>query len=155
MTADLRIRTGTENDRAFARALGRACVRDSVSSLRVAPDLLVEAAFERLLDLAFGQPHVLFVAERGGALVGFLLMLVELPDEVTAVPQAFVAFMAVKPAERGRGVGARLLAEAEGEAKRRGLPYMALMVTEENAPARRLYERCGFRTERRLLCKAL
>jgi ribosomal protein S18 acetylase RimI-like enzyme len=32
---------------------------------------------------------------------------------------------------------------------------MALMVTEENAAARRLYERAGYRTERRLLCKAL
>ena len=32
---------------------------------------------------------------------------------------------------------------------------MALMVTEENAAARALYERAGYRTERRLLCKTL
>jgi ribosomal protein S18 acetylase RimI-like enzyme len=29
------------------------------------------------------------------------------------------------------------------------------MVTEENDAARRLYERAGYRTERRLLCKPL
>jgi ribosomal protein S18 acetylase RimI-like enzyme len=32
---------------------------------------------------------------------------------------------------------------------------MALMVTEENERGRRLYERAGYRTERRLLCKPL
>jgi ribosomal protein S18 acetylase RimI-like enzyme len=32
---------------------------------------------------------------------------------------------------------------------------MALMVSEENEAARRLYERDGYRTERRLLCKLL
>jgi ribosomal protein S18 acetylase RimI-like enzyme len=32
---------------------------------------------------------------------------------------------------------------------------MALMVTEENEAARRLYKSRGYRTERRLLCKPL
>ena len=66
-----------------------------------------------------------------------------LPDEVTALPQGFIAYMAVEPSLRERGVGAALLAAAEDEARRRGLPYMALMVTEENAAARALYERAG------------
>ena len=82
-------------------------------------------------------------------------MLDDLPDEVTLLPQAFVAYMAVEPGVRRDGVGTALLAAAEDEARRRGLPYMALMVTEENAAARRLYERGGYRTERRLLCKPL
>ena len=63
--------------------------------------------------------------------------------------------MAVKPERRGAGIGTALLAAAEDEARRCGLPYMALMVTEENAVARRLYERAGYQTERHLLCKAL
>jgi GNAT superfamily N-acetyltransferase len=69
--------------------------------------------------------------------------------------QGFVAYMAVEPAWQGTGVGTALLAAAEDEAKRRGLQFMALMVTEENEPGRRLYERAGYRTERRLLCKPL
>jgi ribosomal protein S18 acetylase RimI-like enzyme len=32
---------------------------------------------------------------------------------------------------------------------------MSLMVTDENAAARALYERAGYVTERRLLCKPL
>jgi len=35
------------------------------------------------------------------------------------------------------------------------LPYMSLMVTEENEAARALYERAGYVTERRLLSKPL
>jgi len=82
-------------------------------------------------------------------------MLDTLPDEVTRMPQGFIAYMAVEPELRERGAGARLLEAAEREARKRGLPYVALMVTEENAAARALYERAGYLTERRLLCKVL
>ena len=85
-----------------------------------------------------------------------MLLLDDLPDDVTAMPQGFVAYMAVEPVARGgAGIGTALLTAAEDEARRRGLPYMALMVTDENAPARALYDRAGYVTERRLLCKAL
>ncbi len=82
-------------------------------------------------------------------------MLDDLPDDVTGDVQAFVAYMAVEPELRGRGIGAALLAAAEDEARKRGLSYIALMVTEENRAARDLYERAGYVTERRLLCKIL
>jgi ribosomal protein S18 acetylase RimI-like enzyme len=82
-------------------------------------------------------------------------MLDSLPDEVTGQDQSFIAYMAVERDRRGGGIGAALLAAAEDEARKRGLPYMSLMVTEENASARALYERAGYLTERRLLCKML
>jgi GNAT superfamily N-acetyltransferase len=66
-------------------------------------------------------------------------------DNVQAVPEPSTFVL----------VGTALLAAAEDEARRRGLPYMALMVTDENAPALGLYARSGYRTERRLLCKPL
>jgi ribosomal protein S18 acetylase RimI-like enzyme len=142
-------------DRAFVKELGRRCAMSSVGSLRRASEPAVRAAFDRLCDVVYDQSHVTLIAQRAERRVGFLLLLDELPDEVTALPQGFVAYMAVDPECRGSGVGAALLAAAEDEARRRRLPYMALMVTEENAGARRLYERGGYRTERRLLCKPL
>ena len=142
-------------DRAFVTDLGRRCVMSSVGSLRPAPSANAREAFDRLCEVVESQSHVTLIASRNGEPVGFLLMLDNLPDEVTLLPQAFVAYMAVEPSVRKAGVGAALLAAAEDEARRRGLPYMALMVTEENAPALRLYERGGYRTERRLLCKPL
>jgi len=50
----------------------------------------------------------------------------------------------VGPDARGRGVGEALVMAAAGWAKARGHDTLFLWVTELNAPARRLYERCGF-----------
>jgi ribosomal-protein-alanine N-acetyltransferase len=46
---------------------------------------------------------------------------------------------------RRRGVGATLLAAFESEARRRGAEAAFLEVAADNAPARRLYERAGWR----------
>jgi ribosomal protein S18 acetylase RimI-like enzyme len=144
-----------EEDLAFVRMLGRACVMSSVSTVRPTREADARSAFDRLCEVVEAQPHVTLIAQRGGDRLGFLLMLDDLPDEVTLLPQAFVAYMAVEPGARGEGVGAALLSAAENEARARRLPYMALMVTEENVAARRLYDRAGYLTERRLLCKPL
>ena len=149
------IRAGRADDRPFVEALGKATMGDSVAKFRYVNDSMLEASYDGLLDFVFGQPHVLFIAERDGERAGFVLMLDTMPDEVTRMPQGFIAYMAVEPSHRGNGIGSRLLAAAEDEARRRGLPYMGLMVTEDNAAARALYERAGYLTERRLLCKPL
>lgn len=142
-------------DRTFVKELGRRCAMASVGSVRRAPEALVREAFDRLRDIVDAQSHVTFIAERDDRRVGFLLLLDELPDEVTLLPQAFVAYMAIEPECRRKGAGAALLAAAEDEARRRCLPFITLMVTEENAGARALYQHAGYLTERRLLCKAL
>ncbi|MBV9718638.1 MAG: GNAT family N-acetyltransferase [Candidatus Eremiobacteraeota bacterium] len=146
---------GAQADRAFVRELGQRCVMSSVSSMRPGSEADAVEAFQRLCDIVEGQSHVTFVAHHNDGRVGFLLLLDELPDEVTLSPQAFVAYMAVEPGLARQGIGAALLAAAEDEARRCRLPYISLMVTEENEPARGLYERSGYHTERRLLCKRL
>lgn len=128
---------------------------DSVAAFRYVSMPLLEASYDRLIDIVFSQSNVFLIAEIDGERAGFILMLDTLPDEVTRMPQGFIAYMAVEPAMRERGAGARLLECAEDEARKRGLPYVALMVTEENHAARALYERAGYITERRLLCKVL
>ena len=142
-------------DQAFVSDLGKRSAMTSLGSLRSAPERIVQASFEHLREIVEHQSGVTLIAHDGARRLGFLLLLDSLPDDVTMLPQAFVAYMAVEPEEQRRGVGAALLESAEREARRRGRPYMALMVTEGNAPARALYQRNGYETERRLLCKAL
>jgi ribosomal protein S18 acetylase RimI-like enzyme len=151
----LTIRAGTRDDREFVANLGKRTVMDSVTRLRHPEPGAVLRNFDRLLTIVDRHEHVTLIAESDGERVGFLLLLLTLPDEVTGEDQSFIAYMAVDRDLRGRGIGAALLAAAEDEARTRGAPYMALMVTEENAPARALYERAGYLTERRLLCKML
>jgi ribosomal protein S18 acetylase RimI-like enzyme len=152
---EIEIRPGRFEDRPFVTDLGKRTMGDSVASFRYVDDAMLAASYEGLLEFVFRQSHVLLIAEHYSKPAGFLLMLDTLPDEVTRMPQAFVAYMAVEPSLRCRGIASRLLAAAEDEARRRGLPYMGLMVTEDNAAARALYERAGYLTERRLLCKPL
>jgi ribosomal protein S18 acetylase RimI-like enzyme len=149
------IREGRAEDRPFVEDLGRRTMGDSVAQFRYVNGAMLEASYDGLLDFVFRQSHVLLIAEEAQQRAGFILMLDTMPDEVTRMPQGFVAYMAVEPSHRCRGIGSRLLAAAEDEARRRGLPYMGLMVTEDNAAARALYERAGYLTERRLLCKPL
>ena len=149
------VRRGGDADRSFVLDLGKRVAMDSVPSSRWATPGLVELAYERLVDFVVGQSHEILVAGDGSADLGFLLLLDSLPDEVTLGPQAFVAYMAVEPEARRRGIGTALLLEAERIARERGLLILAMMVTEENHPARALYDRAGFQTERRLMSKAL
>ncbi len=156
LTSAITLRRGDARDRPFVSDLGRRTAVDSISALRPAPPALVQASYEHLVDYAFERSHVLLIAESAlDGPVGFLLMLDDLPDEVTALPQAFVAYMAVEPVMRRRGVAARLLEAAEEAARGRKLPALALMVSEDNAAARELYAQAGYATERRLLCKPL
>jgi ribosomal protein S18 acetylase RimI-like enzyme len=53
--------------------------------------------------------------------------------------------LAVLPEHRGKGVGRALLAAAEKHARSIGCCRLTLEVQDDNAPARGLYERFGFR----------
>ena len=56
----------------------------------------------------------------------------------------YVDALATAPPFRRRGVASALLGAAEEQARRHGLVRVALETEVTNAPARALYERCGF-----------
>jgi RimJ/RimL family protein N-acetyltransferase len=60
--------------------------------------------------------------------------------------RAKVVGMYVVPEATGQGVGARLMHALLSCARTEGLESLVLTVTEGNEAARRLYERCGFRS---------
>jgi ribosomal protein S18 acetylase RimI-like enzyme len=147
------VRRGEHRDWAFVQDLGARTLESS--RVRDADAAALLLGYARLLEVVRAQPHVVLVAEDAGVPIGFIIVLTDLPDEVSLQPQAFVASMAVEPAHRRRGAARALLAAAEDEARAMGLPYISLMVTQTNAEASRLYESAGYGTERRLLCKEL
>lgn len=151
----VRIRPGDESDREYVRDLGIRVAMTSVSPFRQVMKPLVALSYEKLLEFTFAQSHSIVIAEAEGRPLGFLILLDSLPDEVSMAPQAFVAYMAVEPDVQRRGIGRALLNAAEALARERGLPTIAMMVTENNVPALDLYTASGYRTERRLLCKPL
>ncbi len=57
----------------------------------------------------------------------------------------YVNVLAVRPQFRGRGLGTALLAFADETGRALGKRGMSVIVSDANAGARRLYERCGYR----------
>ena len=155
MNGAVAVRRGDRDDRDFVRDLGRRSAGSSVSPARESRDADVAFAFDRLVDFVYDRSHEALIAEEHGERVGFLLMLYDVPDEVTLVDQGFIAYTAVEPHARRRGVGRALLSAAEAYARASGRRYMSLMVTEENAPARALYDGSDYATERRMMTKTL
>jgi ribosomal protein S18 acetylase RimI-like enzyme len=155
MNATVAVRRGERGDRDFVRDLGRRTATSSVSAVRVARHDDVVDSFERLAEFVYGRRHDVLIAEENGERVGFLLLVYDIPDEVTLTEQAFVAYTAVEPAARGHGVGRALIGAVDAYARAHGLRYVSLMVTDDNAPARTLYEHTGFVTERRMMTKVL
>lgn len=80
-----------------------------------------------------GQAGVFALAEADG----FILIRV-------VADEAEILTLAVRPAARRQGVGARLLGRAAVEAARRGAVQLFLEVAEDNVAARALYAAAGF-----------
>ena len=80
------------------------------------------------------------VALRGGTLAGAAVVFFHASHR-----GARLYSIAVAPEARGAGVGEALLAAAERGARARGRDMFRLEVRTENAAARRLYERRGYR----------
>ena len=97
---------------------------------------------------------------RGGTFLGYLPDLktpdLKTPDLKTPEPAGLIGCyqedpltvelvsMYVRPRARGRSVGDALVATVLDWASKRSATTVHLWVTETNAPARALYERCGF-----------
>ncbi|MGH7318177.1 MAG: GNAT family N-acetyltransferase, partial [Candidatus Rokuibacteriota bacterium] len=99
-----------------------------------------EAALQAL-ERARGAGDLLLVAGASGGLAEGLAWVIASPMLAGA---AYLRLLLVAESAQGSGLGARLLAAAEGGARERA-NHMFLLVTADNAGARRFYERWGYR----------
>ena len=101
---------------------------------RLGPDLRERVA---------GGAAAVLVALREGEAVGVAVCFVGY-STFRAGPVLNLHDLAVLPGARGGGVGRALLAAVEARARALGCCKVSLEVREDNALARRLYERVGF-----------
>ena len=124
---DFRIRDGRPADLA---------VLCEIETRSFAADRLSARSLRRLI----GRPSAcLRVAVAGGEVVGYHLVLMRSRSRV-----ARLYSIAVAAAQRGRGVGDRLLADAERQARRSGASLLRLEVRPDNSGAIRLYTQHGY-----------
>ena len=100
-------------------------------------DRISGAQFRRLLG---DRRAWIRVAEAGGRVVGFHVVRQRWFDR-----RGWLYSLAVDGPARRRGVGRRLLADAERVARRAGRGGMTLEVRQDNAPALALYAGAGYR----------
>ncbi len=84
------------------------------------------------------------VVDAGAGEIAGLAIVTLRPELLSLEPSAHLEALAVAPGFEGRGLGQRLLAAAEADAKAHGAETMSLHVFAVNARARRLYERAGY-----------
>ncbi len=102
-------------------------------------------AYQRALEALLADPReYVLVVERDGVLVGSMIgtMLVELSGR--ARPHILFRSIQVDAQHRGKGIGAAMMAHAEGEAKRRGAVIAELTSSRKRSDAHRFYERIGY-----------
>lgn len=104
---------------------------------------------QQIEEMRARDTGVYFLACRGGDIVGFLGAFAGELRRTRSV--VLVAHVGVRAADRGCGIGARLLAAIESWARDRQARRLELRVDEANAPALALYRRRGFRLEGRIV----
>lgn len=133
---DPQLRRATDADVAEIGALVDAAYRDYTPLLGRTPTPMLTDFGAAVRD------HDVWVLDTGSHLVG-VIELVAKPD------QLWVHNVAIDPALQGRGLGRRLLAFAEDEARRLDLPEMGLLTNERYVANIAMYERYGYRETHR------
>jgi ribosomal protein S18 acetylase RimI-like enzyme len=108
-------------------------------------------------DTAFSYENCV-VVEQAGKIIGMLVAFpmhveaIEQEDDPVLIPYSrleednsyYICGMAVFPQFRGHGIGTQLLSLAEQHAAQKGFKKLSLIVFEQNAGAKRLYDRAGY-----------
>ncbi|HEX3015382.1 MAG TPA: GNAT family N-acetyltransferase [Desulfobacteria bacterium] len=152
------VRVGTVRDWSFIQELALESIAFSMSPHRsVGKEHVVNVRRETMSGFwAWVQrsQSKIFIAEEKERL-GYLILNDRAIDELTGLAQAWVMDIAVKSDYWSQGVGRKLLAKAEEYCRINGVKYLGLAVTTANKRAVALYEKCGFREERKLMLKSL
>lgn len=142
------IRRATRHD---AEALAAVYVETASRSERgIIPDAVLDgrtaAAYVESWRRRLGapEPHATWLAERDGRIVG-LCYVMPSPDEDAGPETGHLDMLYVLPSEAGQGIGACLLAAGVAHLEAAGFTEATLWVLAGNVPARRFYERKGWR----------
>ena len=147
MIKDFIIRDGKSSDVPSIRELFPLLASFDVPETRN-PEDLWRSDEAMLMAWARGERDDVFVrvAQDGDTLLG--ITMTSLREELLShEPSAHLEAIVVAQAAQGRGVGPRLMTDAEVEAKNRGAKSLTLHVFGTNQKARRMYAKLGYQAE--------
>lgn len=121
-------------------------------------DAIAAAYLERMFERCAKWSGRVFVAEVGGAVVGFVSVWGRVPPQEPDEPPhdyAYVSDLVLLPDWRGCGIGRALLRRAEDYARALGMDAIRIGVMATNRAALDLYEADGYRATHLELRKPL
>jgi GNAT superfamily N-acetyltransferase len=107
-------------------------------------------ALEHILD--FPQTGIILVARTGREVVGMVSLLFTI-STAEGGPVCWLEDMIVHPEQRGKGIGARLMAAAIDYARRHDFLRITLLTDTDNSNAQEFYHRQGFRPSTMLVMR--
>jgi ribosomal protein S18 acetylase RimI-like enzyme len=146
---DATIRPATDVDLPALGKLGAALVAQHVAfdaRRFIAPDD-AEALYATFLRGQMGHSNsVVLVAERDGAVIGYVFASIEPPSiKELRASAGFIHDVLVDPSSRHGSVGSALVKAAIDRLRDYGADRVMLCTAEHNAGAQRLFTRLGFR----------
>lgn len=114
------------------------------------PEEIGDWYLDDLLSTCEKQKGQIFLADRHGLVVGYAVVLAEVPSEDVSpdeVPYlyAFITDVSVTESLRGQGIGRMLMQKCEAYAREQKAKWLRIGVLVDNGPAVRTYEQAGFR----------
>ncbi len=102
--------------------------------------------FRRLIEVTLQEePEGLMIAESEGAVAGWAVARQRGPHPFSGRPYGHILHLSVAKAHQRRGVGSRLLREAEAYLRSRGCESIQLSVPTAQPEAAELFKRSGFK----------
>lgn len=142
-------RVATLADTEAIAALAMQVFLDTYATDGVLPDLAREALSEysrEMFEQRLHEPGRTFVlATLGFGLVGFAEILFERqPSPIAGIQGAELVRLYVQPRWQGKGIGRKLIGQAEALARQAGAGALWLTVWEKNTRALGFYDRLGY-----------
>ncbi|HEY3756095.1 MAG TPA: GNAT family N-acetyltransferase [Opitutaceae bacterium] len=125
--------------------------------LRATADLVMRSMADYIVSIQFDEERLALMARIDAIdfAASRVLLWNDQPAGVALIARrgwtSRMALLALLPEARKQGLGSAFVRQLQREARERGDRRMVLEVIEQNGPAVRLYDRCGFRRGRRLL----
>ena len=167
----MHVREGNVHDWPFIYALGKVGMVDSISPWRKQSMKETLRYREEFLNGFWAwiekTGSVVFIVEGAKEVgvssseaekpqpIGYLVLHPTAREELTGLTQGWIMDIGVVPEWRGKGVAQVLLKVAEKYCRGQEVSYLGLAVSSHNLRALKLYEKCGFVEERKLLVKCI
>jgi ribosomal protein S18 acetylase RimI-like enzyme len=150
MASEVTIRPATREDLPALGRLGALLLRVHYrfdAERFLAPRANSEEGYAWFLGTQLEEPDVVvYVAERGGEVLGYVYAGLESPSWKELRGEAgFIHDVVVAETARRDGIASRLVDAAARWLEERGAPRILLWTAEKNEPAQRLFDRLGFR----------